>query len=368
MGPYIILFFILFICVILSAITANRNAKLYYLGIECIAMAVMTGFRALSVGTDTVMYYNIYSWMRLYNSKYCPMETGYCELNKQMASVGVDYPVLLAVEGLILYSGLFVFVWQLVDQSLWVSVPLLFYVSQSFFNSLNISRQYFAMGFVLLAATLFYKKKRVFGLFFLFIGLSIHYSSFIIVLVYILMKVIKKKAFSSAAVLLYILSIGIRMIGPDKMFQTVISIVPKYNHYIGSTEFATLGSFQFVFFTILIPNCLFIMCYLINYFNKELSLVGSLFDYKYSLFLSGGLLYLCFMNAFTGSQALARFADIFVAFYIAYICSTLAKIKDKRVLILVWIIIVLVMTISCYYFIGIRGYQAVIPYEFWQNN
>lgn len=369
MAPYIVLFTVLFICSVLSWLVHMRGARIFLLALQCVSMGYMTAFRGISVGTDNVLYSNIYSWIQQYNSKYCPMEFGYCSLNRALVDFGFNFQMIFIVESIVLYTAIFFFTKTVINESVWSLVPLLFFTLQPFFNAMNTSRQYFAIGFMLIAVTFAYKEKYILGTICFFIAFSIHYAVAPVLLLVILIPLLRS-SWSSVVILgAYMLSFLIRIIGPEKLMVVFTRLISKYSHYSSGNQFDATGSFQYILFTILIPNLIFVFCILFDFFGSKDNKVVNL-DKEVSVFhsrellLGGSLMYVCFLNAFVGSMSLSRFADFFIVFLIDYFLHVLIDIEDKRFALIIVLLIIIISFVSCYYFIGIRGYQAVVPYVF----
>ena len=298
------------------------------------------------------------------------MEFGYCSLNRVLADHGFNFQAIFVIESIVLYIGIFTFTKTVIKESMWSLLPLLFFTLQPFFNALNTSRQYFALGFALIAFTFAYKKKYVFSVICLIVAFSMHYAVAAIFLLAILVPMLRSSWSSTVILVVYLVSFLIRVTGPEKLMSIFIRLIPKYSYYASGNQFDATGSFQYIFFTILTPNIIFIFCLFFDYFANSRTKNSLLSDADVSMFhsrevlLGGALAYVCLLNAFVGSMSLARFADFFILFLISYFLYVLAEMDDKRLAMFVTLIIVVISFISCYYFIGIRGYQSVIPYVF----
>ncbi|KFI89934.1 exopolysaccharide polymerization protein [Bifidobacterium scardovii] len=328
----------------------------------------MTAGRGLTVGTDNISYFNIFSWRQLYDSQYCPMEFGYCSLNRVLADHGFSFQIIFVIESIVLYMAIFIFTKTMIKESMWSLLPLLFFTLQPFFNALNTSRQYFALGFALIAFVLAYKKKYIFSIICFIVAFSIHYAVAAVLLLAVLVPMLRSSWSSTVILGAYLVSFFVRIIGPEKVMGIFTHLISKYSHYASGNQFDAMGSFQYILFTILIPNIIFVFCLLFDYFVNNRTRNSLLSDKDISIFhsreilLGGSLAYVCLLNAFVGSMSLARFADFFIIFLISYFLYVLSSMDDKRLVMFVVLVIIVTSFISCYYFIGIRGYQSVVPY------
>lgn len=377
MTIYIATFVILVVCYFFSCNVQTRIPKVTLLIISLLMMAFVSGARSFLVGTDSATYHDYYTWM-INGSKYCPMEVGYCSINRLSVHLGLPFQTIFVIESIALFCGILAFILTFIDNKVWLLVPLIFFVSQAFFNSLNTSRQYFALGFVLLALVLYQKNKKILSLCLFLLAISIHYAAVIFIALPIIYKAMRTRSSELLVFVLYIFSLVLRFVGPDKVLLFVINLVPKYSHYLGSSQFAVTDSLQYVLFMVALPNILFIVCLLSSGFkslannNLAIGLRGNTkvnIDSKV-LALSGSVLYLFFLNTFTGSMALSRFSDFFIFFFIQLLVQTVVYVRrrNKSAASLIVLGICILYCILCYYFIGIRGYQQVVPYIFsWQK-
>lgn len=328
-----------------------------------IILALLSAFRSYNVGTDTSRYAQYFQWMKA-GSYYCPMEFGYCSLTNYIAHTSLTFQVVLIIEAVILYSSLYFFVKEFVKYEYWSLSVLLFYIFQSFFVSMNTSRQYFALGFVLFAILL-WRRCKFFPAFVVFlVAVSIHYAA-IICLIFVFFEKKKNKYTNIIFLGAYLLSICVRFLGVDKLLTFFLNLIPKYSHYIGSNQFLVSDSLISILPQILIPNILFIS--IILYSNKE-KVHDDLSDKNAcdeGVLSWCALSYVCLLNMFAGSMALSRFSDYFVIPFICFLLSFLNNYfsKKKFEAFSLLIILILVYTLLMWIYIFILGNNEVVPYE-----
>lgn len=372
MQPYIALLAVLAACSLVAWSVQLRAARYFLLAFQCLCMGVLTAFRGLSVGTDNQLYSDYFTWRQQEGSTYCPVEFGYCALNRILADNGFSFQTMFIIESVVLYFGLFAFVTTFLDDQLWNNVPLLFFALQPFFNALNISRQYFALGIAMLALACFYKRFYIASIALCIAAVSVHYTVVSLLLLAVLLPLLHSSKSKWVIVISYVCSMAIRIIGPEKIMAIFIQLIPKYSNYATGTQFDASGSIQYILFTVFIPNIIFITALLLEQSSVTNSRPSQqsmpyLASNKNSLLLlmkAGALAYVVMLNAFVGSMSLSRFADFFVVFLISYFLMTLHDVEDARVGLVVLLVTCTLALISCYYFIVVKGYQSVIPYVF----
>ena len=142
-----------------TTLVAGKRTVRFEIGylITTVIFTLLTGARAFSIGTDTMNYVysakaiqNSYSSIREIFTGYY-VEPGYGMLEFLCMRIFGDVHALFAIEGLILLSGLFSFIKSFEGK---ISKPFAFLVFFTFYygTSLNISRQYIAVGIGLFAA------------------------------------------------------------------------------------------------------------------------------------------------------------------------------------------------------------------------
>lgn len=145
----------------------NRVIKTHIGDVAVVAFfSLITFARAYSVGTDTINYYysaesishGYSSALSILNGYY--IEPAYGILEYLIMRIFGDVHYLFLVEGIILITGLLSFIHTFNNK---ISIPLSFAVFFSFYfnTSLNISRQYLAVGIGFFAAKYLFQRKRV---------------------------------------------------------------------------------------------------------------------------------------------------------------------------------------------------------------
>lgn len=360
MSLYLLILVCLSLAYIISLSIKSKRYSLALLLVSLSLMAVPNGLRASSVGTDSAMYETIFTHLQS-GWRYCPVEIGYCQLNRLLASHGFSFQTIFIIESIVLYSALAYFIVQTVNQRDWQFVVLLFYVMQCFFIAMNISRQYFAISFCLIAYVLFLNKKYASSFVFIIISYFIHQTSVCVLLIPICYHLMKTKRYKMLILIGYLASLIIRIIGPSALFAPFLSIIPKYRVYLYSAAFTQATSLSYSIITLAIPNSLFLYFLYILFTNKNFRSI--LFASRYNLTaFSCSVAYILSLNAFSGVMALARFSDYFLFGFIAFICI-MTRNLDRKSAFLLRTLIICGYGVMCLYFVFIVGYHEVIPYR-----
>lgn len=360
MSLYLSILVCLSLAYIVSLSIKSKRCSLALLLASLSLMAVPSGLRASSVGTDSAMYETIFTHLQS-GWRYCPVEIGYCQLNRLLASHSFNFQTVFIIESIVLYSALAYFIVQIINQKDWQFVVLLFYVMQCFFIAMNISRQYFAISFCLIAYVLFLNKRYASSFVFVIVAYLIHRTSVCVLLIPIIYRLIKIKGYKTLILIGYLGSLVIRIIGPSALFAPFLSIIPKYRVYLYSAAFTQATSLSYSIITLAIPNSLFLYFLYTIFTSKNFS--STLFASRENVIaLSCSVAYILSLNAFSGVMALARFADYFLFGFIAFICI-MTRNLDKKSGFFLRALIICGYGLMCIYFVFIVGYHEVIPYR-----
>lgn len=224
MPLYIAIWFLLFI-----TIYAGKAKTILVSSIFCI-LVFLYSFRGIDVGVDTSTYYDIF----------CSISSGadleYLEplwkvLNKLVVGIGGNFNLLLFFSSLLMLVPVFYVVYT---YSINPALSLYIYYSMYFFcGSLNISRQYLAISFILCSFCFF--KSYPFRAFCCFmIALGFHLSSVFIVLIipFLYVNISRKKALISL-----FFSFGIGTFLTKSLTQIILSFL--YQGYAERDLFRT---------------------------------------------------------------------------------------------------------------------------------
>lgn len=153
--------------------------------ISCFWLGMIYAFRSLECGDDTLTYSYIFDKLSGYNLE--DILTSYHEmfynlLNWGISQLGGDYYDLMVVEAVLLMGTILYFLLKNSDYP-WIGL-LLFIGFGCFHQSMNVSRQFIAIAFILCAMTFIDRKKPLKFSAFVFIAMMFHSSALIALLIY----------------------------------------------------------------------------------------------------------------------------------------------------------------------------------------
>ena len=189
MTIYIALVFIIMLC---SFFKSEKSVKRYMI-LLCFLLVMIIGLRAQNLGTDTTHYSQIY-W-RIEHSSLSSLfdqevkDPLFILLNKGISLCG-NFQLLLLIEAILIILPVGKFTYEH-SKFAWFSVLL--YIAMGHFNqSMNVSRQYIAIGFSLSAASCAFKGEKRKFLIHILLGALFHKSAIVCLLLYPLIRMKSK--------------------------------------------------------------------------------------------------------------------------------------------------------------------------------
>lgn len=269
---------------IISAISMlfKQSKKIFLFITGCIMIGLLT-FRGINVGSDTITYYNIFNWSRninLFEAKQSNIELGYLLLNRVIHNVNGNFTLLLFIIALLTILGIFQFI-ENFSSNILMSM-LIFVGFTYYFMTFNITRQFLAISFDLIASTYLIKGKKWTSLLFIFIAGSIHNAGYLYLVLWILVniKFSKRIFFASLSV------IGIMSIPFTHFIESYMNNDERYNAIVNASNTGK-GIFGIVF-AILLLVLLFAL--IINFNFKDSNLFDRYIIYSFTLIVILNLL------------------------------------------------------------------------------
>lgn len=276
---YILLLYFLLILSILLVGQKQKWHKIAFLLLFFSACALISGLRDVSVGIDTVTYhrmYHIYSNMRLSEilriySYGVSFDIGYSILIKLCSFVYDDYYFFQLVISIIYYIGMARFFYHSTDDLFTASI--IFLGSGMFFYFFNVTRQMLAVIIVVNGWIDINQKKRFRALLAIFVATTIHSSSIVFLIAYLisLFRSNKKILMIIPALILYI------FINYQKVISWVynsFSVFDKYEKYIEGDEILGIGNVYIVWMIVLFLSLYII--YRLKHFDGQDKIVAIL--------------------------------------------------------------------------------------------
>lgn len=193
---YFLTFFISTAFIKASSFFEREKTKIikYFLVFFAIfVLALVSGIRDYSIGTDTTTYNSFYSYVA--NSQnifqYCKslksieeIEYGFSILNYMIGMTGVSphffYFICQCIIALNVYFSL-----EIMKDNLNITLGWLTYCFMFYTSSFNILRQIIALSFILLGVALLYNRKKEASLFVILIGCLFHTTAIIGIFIYL---------------------------------------------------------------------------------------------------------------------------------------------------------------------------------------
>lgn len=221
---------------VIISISFNKQASKK---IQSLLMIIIFGSisaaRAVSVGTDTQLYNNLYNWdyeagnwYKILGSKY-PLYSLYTYL---LHFVSSKSQIIVAVTSLIIIVTVTISIYYYSDNVLLSNI--LYVTLYFFFNSMNISRQFLAIGILMIATVCLNQKKPCFFWVLFIFAYLIHSTAFIGIVFFIIHSINwnKKRSTLFGAFMVILLTFY------QKILNAFMVFFPSYLMY-GSTSNVT---------------------------------------------------------------------------------------------------------------------------------
>ena len=218
----------------------ERNTKLFIV-ISFLVLFVLMGFRSPLLGTDSIMYNNIYMRVSQQNSFTSAMTAsgisapGYVLFCRIISKIFSSNQARIMGTSLIILLGIFRYI-KKASSNIFLSV-LLFITLTFYLQGFNISRQYMAMAILLNAFAEWYSnKKSVVGWILFAVAMTFHTTSIVGLAVWFLIgnnidyndkKQIRRLVFKS------VLLGAIIILAQTRLINVFIRLFPIYRNYFG---------------------------------------------------------------------------------------------------------------------------------------
>lgn len=326
--------------------------------------SLITASRAMNVGSDTINYFysahniNSYSSISEIISGYY-VETGYGILEFICMKWFGDVHYIFLVESLILLLGLFSFIHCFEGK---ISIPMAFLVFFAFYYnvSLNISRQYIAVGIGLYATKYLLNGNKAKYLILCVLACCFHSTGILLVMSFIIYQYLflgnaKKSFYRRLFILVMFIILCCILIRPLSVLLSSVGIIPsKYVDFLHQSDTSSSAVMTLISNTpILILLCIF-RRKIIEYDEKNRIAI--------TLFLLGFLVSM--LNSFFGN--VGRIAVFWTSWQIILYpeCCEIMSNQQKKLgaKLMVKAIFVLFFIAYWYYCIMIRNFGNTNPY------
>lgn len=323
--------------------TEYRRAYRIYAVLSCLPFFIVSAIR-YEVGTDWYIYDRFFTAINKGTDKF--KEPLFNLLNRVIYLFTDDSQFLfIAVAGLIL-SFTFLAIYK---QSVYIPFSiLLFFLTPSYFNSLNQLRQAVAMSIFLFASQYLWKRDWKKYFLWIIIATTIHISALVYVPVYFLYGM---KAEIKKHIMLLIVGVPAIFVGKELLIK-LISFTP-YAWYFDSEY--TSNDFMFSSF---IVSLFFLVLY--EYYNY----VGNRNEDKmFSLMVNMQLLSLVCILCTGFIPQVSRISTAFEALTILTIPKMVLYEKKRNQRIIIYMLCVSLLLVALIYEVYICGFYDVVPYK-----
>lgn len=336
-------------------ITKQLNNRLF-LWLAGIELAFISGNRAITVGTDTQTYSNIFAWYLKFKgsnglaSHLLHVEYGYLYLNRIVRYWGGTFPVLMMMVACITVFGYFYFIENF--SSDYLTSVLLFLGLTYYFLSMNISRQMLAVSVGLIALVFLKRQQRWESLLLIILAGTLHNVGYLFVALWIISQLkFNKSIFMTMVVSTVIVG------GPVVMLMEHFMKNSSRYRVIVETGGSGKGVFGIVYTAIL-----FILMLLLIY----------CFDYQNSMtqdrLLIYGMLIITFFNVLNLRYGfLGRVRFVFEPMMVAIVPYMIECLGMKKIRALLNIGIFIVGLIAMYKMMPGNIFYGVVPYSLWDD-
>lgn len=370
MGPYILVFFISFLIMVIAEYFLKKNKILgciYYI-IALIVLSIFSGIRDFSVGTDVYVYGNniffdashfSYSVALINNARWG--EPGYVLFNYLVGlfttNAHIYYACLTFVTTLIAYKF-----FRKISSEIYVPFAMLLFLFFVYPLNFNILRQGFAISIMAFTFYYFSKGKPFIAIIIGTIAYFIHDSSSMITIVYLLIfflvKLFKRKGFFSirkATLFILIGSIIFPLIFVQLPKGVFTSIDEKYYYVEQTVSFSKISYAR-----------LFIFAVPILYFWRKLKIYFKSYDASDRLTFA---YFVCLVNvtfsAYSGSMYVlfGRGSFYFYIPFIYLICKLINLEEKQSIRVLHYVFFIIYTFLSFLFLLYIGNYANIFPFR-----
>lgn len=358
MYPY---FFVILLSVIISSYIKESFQPFAKYGIElkiynkrtfakimCILPSFFLSAFRYGVGTD---YWPTYhdGFIRVMNgSNYDHFDIGYRGLNLLLSRITTDPQIIFVVTSFLFSVFTFCAIYNL-SVDIPFSIYLLF-VTRYFFISLNVVRQFVALGIVLYALKYLFKGMYKKYVAFVIIAMMFHYMVGIAI---IFIFFIKWKLDNDKTIILMIAMAGLFVLSRLHIIENIVQVILRETRY--AHHFTNQGLFtgeKFALFTFALNLSLFFL----YYSHKKAN------DPKYNLFLNSQMIATILCALMTSVHLIERVYYIFGFIQILSIPYMVKLQKNRENQIFLKLAICTFFSAYCFWDIFLKCNHEVVPY------
>lgn len=347
---FISIYSFVFILYSLSLYLRNRFLDKFFIVIISFLLSILPGFRAISVGTDTSMYYDILD-SRLNSGDYfvTNIEPGYIYLVKIFQNLSLENYFFLFVS----FLANFLFVSAIYSLKKYRFLALLSYLTFSniYMMGFNVLRQYLALSIYVYSLVFLFKGRYFLHLIFIILAIFFHYSSFIFLLMSFLYYLITLGWSKIVYIICFLIPFFYNII-QKFLINYLVSISGKetFENYINRVG-ESGGILQLILYIFILVFLLVFSNFKNNYFKFYLSIFFMWFGFFINISYFG--------LVYEGAGRLivsTYFSFLFIFSFLNY-----GRIKE-----IILLLLCCFFMLYYFYFYFSIGYHGVIPYKFIQ--
>lgn len=341
---------LILMCLIGQFVNFKKYKSIYY-NLVGICLIVVSAIR-YDVGTDYInTYCNVFNWISIGLDTY--VEEGFALLNKVILLLHGNVQWIFACTSIFIIAAFLFTIKKNVDEKYWFIALFLFICSTVYFATMNVVRQYVAIGILIFGFELLKNKKYIKYLITVFIAMSFHSAAFIGIVYMFLYINFKNKE----KILMYIFCVSLLglVINVGNLVEKVSFILPaRWTWYLTSNFFTNKNNMAILktFF----PNILFIYMYI----KREKLRMN---DRRFDNYFIAWFIFVIISNLFSGINVFIRLGQFF-DYYIIYIIPLILDLyKGKKIQGTFCFIVILYYLFLTIYSIFISNGHGVIPYK-----
>ena len=341
----------------ISSYVKGERVKKYIFVFSCIYLAVVSGIRYM-VGTDYNIQVSYYNWtLHGYTDNF--LEPGF---RKYIYSIDrffgkIDWFFIIA-SIFVMFAFAFA-ISKFVNKKYRIVALAIYITSTVFFATMNIERQYIAIGFLIFSLYFLFQNKYIFTMIFYCLAISFHQSASVFLIYYILYFIARKigikKMLKIYELLIYI-SVFFLIVDIRPIIIKLSDLLPlgKYAGYLTSVFFQNREMDSML--KCIVPTILAI--YIIEKFNNIC------IENEYIEYLFHGLfIYVLINNLFYGINIFLRVNMYFEWFMIVILPSVISTGKDAVSRASIKTILLTYFLLLTIYAIFINNGHSVLPYQ-----
>ncbi|MBD7909420.1 EpsG family protein [Sporosarcina gallistercoris] len=370
----IALFYIM--CMLIEKILGQRINRAGWTVFLLLPLFVLVAFRAPTIGTDTLNYYQSYLLIAqesFFSTSASRLEFGYVMLARLISSLGLDFLGFQIVTTFFIFFSFGKFIYK---YSMYLAFSVYFFVtSRMLFGTMNISRQYIAVAILLFSVDSLQKRRFVRFSIIVLLASFFHSTAIVFLIMYPLigLKINFRKT-------IFIIGSGIlSSIFFDYLIRIFINITGKYEGYLDGGYFNFEGNIA-IYFNLLINFSFFIVGLVIGYWNTSKEINKNTLSEKTSgknrikfspnekVWYVVCLLALIVSIVGLNSTIMSRIELYFSVFFLAYIPSLIQTIKSKEIRVIISSSIIVGLFASFLVIMVYRpNWTTVFPYYWYWN-